>query len=79
MYNLAVSLTLTENKRLHGEKLLPLIRDSKTGQVSISPVILVDGETMSSIRSGLHDIVDKFIDDMIESGEFSEFSSEEEE
>jgi predicted nucleic acid-binding protein len=79
MYNLAVSITLTENKKLSGEKLLPLIRDSKTGQVSVSPIILVEAETMSSIRNKLHDLVNEFIDDMIETGEFSEFADEEEE
>ena len=76
MYNLAISLTLTENRRLAGEKLMPLIRDTITSEVSVSPVIIVDAETMSAIRSKLHDLVDDFIDDMVDSGEFSEFDED---
>jgi len=79
MYSLAISLTLSENKKLTGEKLVPLIRDRKSGQVSVSPVILIEGETMSSIRSRMHDVVNEFIDDMIETGEFTEFTDDEEE
>lgn len=78
MYNLAISLTLTENKTLSGEKIVPLIRDNDTSQVSVSPVIIIDGDTMSDIRFTLHDIIHNFIDDMIESGEFTEFAEEEE-
>lgn len=78
MYNLAIGLTLTENKTLSGEKIVPLIRDNETSHVSVSPVIIVDGDTMSDIRFTLHDIIDNFIDDMIESGEFTEFMEEEE-
>ena len=57
---------------------MPLIRDNDTSQVSVSPVIIIDGDTMSDIRFTLHDIIHNFIDDMIESGEFTEFAEEEE-
>jgi len=78
MYNLAISFTLAENRHLQGEKLVPLIRDDETKEVSVSPVIIVDGENMASIRTTLHDMLDTFIDQMIDSGEFSEFDEEEE-
>lgn len=79
MYNLAISLTLAENRHLQGEKLIPLIRDYDTKEVSVSPVMIIDGENMASIRTTIHDMLDTFIDQMIESGEFSEFDEEEEE
>lgn len=76
MYSLAISLTLTENKNLDGENLVPPVRDNTASEVSISPVIMVDGNDMPFVRATLHNLIDDFINDMIESGELSEFMEE---
>ena len=78
MYSLAISLTLAENRKLTGEKLVPLVKDRKTGQASISPIIIIEGDTLRSIRNKMHDIVNEFMDEMEESEEFSEFEDGEE-
>ena len=78
MYSLAISLTLAENRKLTGEKLVPLIKDRKSGAASVSPVIIIEGDTLSSIKNKMHDVVNQFMDEMMESEEFSEFEDEEE-
>lgn len=78
MYSLAISLTLAENRKLTGEKLVPLVKDRKTGQASVSPIIIIEGDTLRSIRNKMHDIVNEFMDEMEESEEFSGFEDEEE-